>query len=370
MGSRRREGAFVTEPQRYRAEDLHQFCCAVLEKLNVPSEDARKVGDCLVLADLRGVDSHGVIRLPVYAKRIRKNVVNARAIPRIISSHAAAALMDGDNGLGAVVGSRAMETAINLAATAGIGFVGVRRTNHFGIAAFYVQKALQNGFIGCAASNAPPHMAPFGGRARFLGTNPFSIGIPANQEAPLLFDASTSVVARGKIIVAAQEGKTIPSGWAIDPEGNPTTNAKAALAGSVLPFGGPKGSAVSFIIDVLSGVLTGSAFALHLSTLENLEAEQNLGHIFMAMRTDLFMSKQEFASRMDEILRMLKSSPPAPDTEQVLAPGEIERQNEARNRLHGVPLVPSVIDQLAALGSEVEITFPSAKSKDTVEARP
>jgi LDH2 family malate/lactate/ureidoglycolate dehydrogenase len=278
--------------------------------------------------------------------------------------------MDGDNGLGAVVGSRAMEKAIELAATAGIGFVGVRRTNHFGIASFYVQKALQQGFIGCAASNAPPHMAPFGGSARFLGTNPFSIGIPANKEAPLLFDASTSVVARGKIIVAAQEGKTIPSGWAIDPEGNPTTNPKAALAGSVLPFGGPKGSAISFIIDILCGVLTGSAFALHLSTLENLEAEQNLGHIFMAMRTDLFMSKDEFGSRMDEIVRMLKSSPPASNTEQVLAPGEIERQNEAKNRVLGVSLVPSVIDQLATLGGELNVSFPNATSKEAAEARP
>ena len=358
------------ERQRYRAEDLHGFCCVVLEKLNVPREDAREVGDCLLLADLRGVDSHGVIRLPVYAKRICKNVVNARAVSCIIRIYAAAALMDGDNGLGVVVGFRVMEKAIELATTAGISFVGVRRTNHFGIAAFYVQKALRQGFIGCAASNAPPHMAPFGGRARFLGTNPFSIGIPANKEASLLFDASTSVVARGKIIVAAQEGKSIPSGWAIDPEGNPTTDAKAALAGSVLPFGGAKGSAISLIIDAMSGVLTGSAFALHLGTLENLEAEQNLGHIFMAMRTDLFMSKDEFASRMDEIVRMLKSSLPAPDTERVLAPGEIEQQNEAANRVLGVPLVPSVIDQLAALGAEVNVSFPNAIRKETAEARP
>src|SRR5215475_9924770 len=357
MGSPWWEGTPVMERQRYRAEDLHGFCCVVLEKLNVPREDAREVGDCLLLADLRGVDSHGVIRLPVYAKRICKNVVNARAVPRIIRTHAAAALIDGDNGLGAVIGSRAMEKAIELAATAGIGFVGVRRTNHFGIASFYVEKALQQGFIGCAASNAPPHMAPFGGRARFLGTNPFSVGIPANKEASLLFDASTSVVARGKIIVAAKEGKPIPPGWAIDRDGNPTTDAKAALAGSVLSFGGPKGSAISLLIDVLCGVLTGSAFALTLNTLENLEAEQNLGHVFVAMRTDIFVSAEEFASRMDEILQALKSSPPAPNTGQVLAPGEIERQNEAKNQRLGVPLLPTVVDQLAALGAQFGITF-------------
>ena len=205
----------MTERQRYRAEDLHEFCCAVLKKVNVPEEDAQEVGACLVLADLRGVDSRGVIRLSVYALRIRKNVVNAGAMPCIVRTHAAAALMDGDNGLGAVVGSRAMEKAIELATTAGIGFVGVRRTNHFGIASYYVQMALQQGFIGCAASNAPAHIAPFGGRARFLGTNPFSIGIPAKEEGPLLFDASTSLVARGKIIVAAQEGGRFRLGWAM-----------------------------------------------------------------------------------------------------------------------------------------------------------
>src|SRR5204862_2497078 len=133
------------------------------------------------------------------------------SVTRIVRTSASTALLDGDNGLGAVVGSRAMETAIELAANAAISFVGVSHSNHFGIAAFYVPKALRKGLIGCAASNAPPHMAPFGGRARFLGTNPLSIGIPAGKQAPLIFDASTSVVARGKIIVAAKEGKAIPA---------------------------------------------------------------------------------------------------------------------------------------------------------------
>jgi LDH2 family malate/lactate/ureidoglycolate dehydrogenase len=207
-------------------------------------------------------------------------------------------------------------------------------------------------------------MAPFGGRARFLGTNPLAVGIPAGTEAPLLFDASTSVVARGKIIVAAQEGKPIQTGWAIDPEGTPTTDAKAALAGSVLPFGGPKGSAISLIIDVLCGVLTGSAFALTLNTLENLRAEQNLGHVFLAMRTDLFMTTEEFAARMDEILRTLKSSPPSSETERVLAPGEIESQSEAKNRVLGIALLQSVVDELTTFGAELNVAFPHAKAME------
>jgi len=350
----------MIEALRYRVDDIHNFSCSVLEKLSVPKEDAEEVSDCLLQADLRGVDSHGVIRLPVYAGRIRKGVVNPRPKPHIVRSHAAAALLDGDNGLGAVVGSRAMESALELAALSGIGFVGVRRTNHFGIAAFYVGKAIRRNFIGVAVSNAPPHMAPFGGRSRFLGTNPFAVGIPAGRKSPLLFDASTSVVARGKIIVAAQERKPIPDGWAIDSEGNPTSNAAAALAGSVLPFGGPKGSAISFIIDILCGVLTGAAFALQLNTLENLGAGQNLGHVFVALRTDLFMPAKEFAARMDTILEMLTASPPASGVERVLAAGELEMQNEVTNRALGVPLAPSVVDQLATLGSELDVTFPDA----------
>ena len=351
----------MTAPRRYRVEDVFRFSCAVLEKLSVSPAEAAVVSECLTQGDLRGIDSHGIIRLPVYARRLRKGVVNPCPKVRVTVEHAAAALLDGDNGLGAVVGSKAMAKAIELAATAAIGFVAVRRSNHFGIASFYTQKAVQQRLIGCAASNAPSHMAPFGGRARFLGTNPFSVAIPAGLEPPFLLDASTSVVARGKIIVAAQEGKNIPPGWAIDREGNPTTNANEGLLGSVLPFGGPKGSAISLLIDILCGVFTGSAFALHLNTLENLEAEQDLGHVFVAMRTDLFMSSAEFASRMDEMLRALRSSPPAPGADRVMAPGEIERQYEARNRTLGIPLLKSVVDQLTELGAELNVEFPDPK---------
>ena len=261
------------EALRYHHLDLLEYACRVLERLDVPPDDARDTATCLLKAELRGVDSHGLVRLPVYARRIQKGVVNARPDIRIASRTGATALLDGGNGLGPVVGSRAMDEALALAATYGTGFVGVRHSNHFGPAAYYVEKAIAAGCVGLAISNAPPNMAPFGGKTRFLGTNPLAIGIPAGRESPLIFDASTSVVARGKIIVAAQTGKAIPEGWAVDPEGHPTTDANLALAGAVLPFGGPKGSALSFIIDIACGVLTGAAFASHLNTLEDLSSE-------------------------------------------------------------------------------------------------
>src|SRR4030095_8229099 len=168
----------------------------------------------------------------------------------------------------------------------GTGFVGVRKSNHFGPAAYYVEKAVARGCIGIAISNAPPNMAPFGGRRRFLGTNPVAIGIPAAEEPPLIFDASTRVVA---------------AGGAMTPEGPPTPDAQQALAGAVLPFGGAKGSAISFIIDIFCGVLTGAAFAVHLNTLEDLSTVQHVGHLFAAVRTDLFVSDDEFRRRMDAI---------------------------------------------------------------------
>jgi LDH2 family malate/lactate/ureidoglycolate dehydrogenase len=318
------------------------------------------VAACVLSAELCGIASHGLVRLPVYGSRIRAGVVKARPNIKITTTAAATALVDGDNGLGPVVCSRAMEKAIELAATGGIGLVGVCHSNHFGPAAFYAKKAVEQGLIGFACSNAPPNMAPYGGKLRFLGTNPFAIGVPAGQEKPLMFDTSTSVVARGKIIVAAHAGKDIPEGWAVDTEGRPTTNAKAALAGAVLPFGGPKGSAISFIIDILCGVMTGASFAYHLNTLEDLSSIQNVGHMVAAVRTDLFLPASEFGARMDEILGMLRACPPAPGVERVLLPGEIEAQEEARNLKLGVPMVPEVVQQLVKLGAEVGVPFPQA----------
>jgi LDH2 family malate/lactate/ureidoglycolate dehydrogenase len=342
------------QARRYRHEDLFDYACQILTRLDVPTEDAREVAACLTKAELRGVDSHGMVRLPVYSRRVQAGVVKPRPAIRVVPSSNAAALVDGDNGLGPVV-----------AREQGIGFVGVRNSNHFGPAAYYVEKAIDRGCIGLAISNAPPNMAPFGGRERFLGTNPIAIGIPTREEPPLIFDASTSVVARGKIILAAQAGESIPEGWAIDPDGHPTTNAQQALAGAVLPFGGAKGSAISFIIDILCGVLTGAAFAIHLNTLENLTTVQNVGHVFAAVCTDLFVPDEEFRTRMDSIVRMLKASPAAPGSDRVLVPGEIELAHESANRERGISLNDSVVLQLTSLGDELGVPFPPSVSRSS-----
>jgi LDH2 family malate/lactate/ureidoglycolate dehydrogenase len=357
VGEPARGGRVVA--QRYRHEDLFEYGCRVLERLGVPLEDAREVAGCLIKADLRGIDSHGMVRLPVYGRRLQAGVVNARPDIKLIASHTGAALVEGDNGLGPVVAARAMDAALDIARLHGTGFVGVRRSNHFGCAAYYVERAVRQGCVGLAISNAPPTMAPFGGKARLLGTNPLAVGIPAGHEDPVIFDAATSVVARGKIIVAAHTKTSIPEGWAIDPDGHPTTDPEQALAGAMLPFGGAKGSAISFIIDILCGVLTGAAFASHLNTLESLSAVQNVGHVLAAVRTDLFLPDSEFRARMDDILRMLKASPAAPGLAgRVLAPGEIELAHEARHREQGIALAVQIAAQLADFGAGLGVPFP------------
>jgi LDH2 family malate/lactate/ureidoglycolate dehydrogenase len=353
---------------RFRAEELIDFASAVLEHLEVPERDARAVAECLVLADLRGVDSHGLLRLRVYARRVQAKVVNAHPAIEVSYPFPAVALVDGDNGLGPVVGARAMDTAIELAGRAGIGFVGVRHSNHFGVGAYYVDKAVKAGLIGCAISNAPPNMAPFGGKERFLGTNPLAIGIPGGEHG-MIFDAATSVVARGKIIAAAKRNQAIPEGWALDPDGRPTTDAQQGLAGAVLPFGGAKGSAISFLIDILCGVLTGASFALHLNTLEDLTSVQNVGHVLVAIRPDLFLSEEAFSGRVNAIFGMLAASPPAAGVARVLLPGEVEMQAETRNRQHGICLAGEVADELAALGAELGVDFPRAVNPPFSPAR-
>ena len=349
------------EPLRYHHLDLLEYACRVLERLDVPPDDARETSSCLLKAELRGVDSHGLVRLPVYARRIQKGVVNARPDIRIASRTGATALLDGGNGLGPVVGSRAMDETLALAATYGTGFVGVRHSNHFGPAAYYVEKAIAAGCVGLAISNAPPNMAPFGGKARFLGTNPVAIGIPAGRESPLIFDASTSVVARGKIIVAAQTGKAIPEGWAVDPEGHSTTDANLALAGAMLPFGGPKGSALSFIIDIACGVLTGAAFASHLNTLEDLSSVTERwtcagrdanGSLHDRRRVPEPYGRDPGHAR--------KQRPPGLVSIGSSFPGEIELANEARLREQGIELPAQIAADLARFGESLGVAFPPA----------
>ncbi len=336
---------------------LNDFCRDILTAVGVPDEDAALVAESLTQADASGLASHGTVRLlPVYVRRLQAGTTRPRPQIRIERRRCGAALLDGDAGLGQVVGTRAMQLAIEMARQAGVGVVAVRRSSHFGTGAFFVQQAIRAGMIGLALTNAPANMPPYGGYRRFFGTNPIAIGIPCGDERPVILDMSTSVVARGKIVMMNKAGQEIPEGWALDEEGRPTRDSGAALRGVVLPFGGYKGSGLAFAIDVLCGVLTGAAFGPHIVDLyDQGERIQNLGHFFAAVDVETFMPTAQFRARMDQLVREVHQQPPRPSVERIFVPGEIEQEKIAESRRLGVPLADISIAELDRLAMSLGV---------------
>ena len=335
---------------------LCTFVAEVFAKAGVPENEAALIGESLTEADLTGVESHGVSRVPIYLKRIETGVVNAAAKLDVIADLPGALVLDGCNSMGIVTGVHAMDMAIKKAETSGAVFVTVRNSNHFGVAAFFTQRALAKNMIGYAASNAPSTMAPWGGIKPYMGTNPFSIAFPSGAEAPIVMDMATSVVAQGKIILAGKEGKPIPFGWAIDKEGNPTDDPKAALEGTVLPFGGPKGYSVSLMLDVLSGVLSGAAFGPHLCNMWNdFKNPQNVGHYFTVIDVKQFLPLEEFKRNMDTMIRDIKNSPRAKGVDEIFLPGEMERRKREKRIAEGIPLGPKTLSDLVEIGARMNI---------------
>jgi len=332
-------------------EELKRFITAVLGKLGLSSEDGQVVADSLVGANLRGVDSHGVTRMSIYVQRLAAGVINPTPKVRIIEESDATLLIDGDNGMGQVVGFRSMQLGIEKAKRNGAVHVGVHSSNHFGTGAFFLQQGVERDLITYAMSNAPSTMAPWGGIQPYLGTNPYAFGIPAGKHDPILLDMATSVVARGKIITASKEGKDIPPGWAIDKEGKPTTDANAALEGTVLPFAGPKGYAISLMIDIMSGVLTGAGFGTHVNNIYgDFDKPQNVGHFFNLVDISRFMPAELFKQRVDQMIEEIKRSPRAVDVEEILLPGEIENRTAKKRARDGIPLSDEVYTDLKHTG--------------------
>ena len=303
----------------------------------LPQADAAAVTDNLVQADLRGHSSHGISRVRVYCDRIRAGLVATAPQIKVINETPAAFHLDGGHGMGAVVAAKAMRMCMEKARSSGIAMCSLRAGTHFGIASYYTMQAAEEDMIGYACSNAPASMAPWGGITPMLGTNPFSMSVPAGKHPPIVFDSSSSIVARGKINLAEIEGRPIPIGWAMDDQGHPTTNATEALKGSVLPFGEHKGYGIALMIDILSGILSGAGYGSHLGALwNNAETHQNLGFFLLAINIASFRNVKEFKGQIDQMIDEIKASEKAPNTDEILTPGEIEFRNERYNRKHGI----------------------------------
>lgn len=337
----------ATPPARaVDAARLQALVGAVFEAEGIETVDADRIAQCLVMADLRGVASHGVSRAPIYLERIRRGLVERKPKFTIHDASPVAALLDGGNGYGFLAATRAMEIAIDRASQFGIGMVGVKNSNHFGMAASYLLQAVEKGYAALVFTNASPAMPVWGGREPLLGTSPFAFGAPG--EPPLILDMATSVVARGKIRRAAASGETIPEGWALDKDGNPTTDAQAAYDGLILPLGGPKGSGLSLMMEVMAGVMTGAAFGGEVrNQYTHYDAPQNVGHMMIAFRPGVFM-ENDYGSRMAELVARAKGSTPVHADQPVLMPGEPEALREAERRKNGVPIAAADLQALFA----------------------
>jgi LDH2 family malate/lactate/ureidoglycolate dehydrogenase len=276
-------------------------------------------------------------RLEQYMGRVTDGLVNATPALQISEKTPVAAHLDGDNGFGFVVASKAMDEAIQRAQTYGIGMVTVDHSNHFGMAATYVLQALDAGMISLVFTNSAKQMPPYGSKETLLGISPFAAGAPSDKEIPYILDMAPSVVAKGKIRKAARRGEDIPVGWAYDKDGNPTTDANAALSGSMAPIGGPKGSGIAILMDIMSGVLTGAAFGGEVGDQYKEARPQNVGHSFIVIKPDIFMSAEQFRSRMDILVQRVHGVAPAPGFNEVLFPGEPEHRLSKQRQEQGVP---------------------------------
>jgi LDH2 family malate/lactate/ureidoglycolate dehydrogenase len=342
------------------AEALRQFCAACFEKLGLPATDAQVTAENLIFANLRGVDSHGVIRLKIYTERLRAGGFRTGTTPQILSESESTALLDAGHGVGQVAGVAAMNLAIAKARRIGSGWVSVRNSNHFGAAAFYALKAAAQGMIGFAATNAGPTMAPSGGRQARLGNNAFAVAIPVGQSPPLVLDMATGAVAWGKIFVAQQEKKKIPATWALDKDGVPTDDPDAAAQGGFIqPLGGYKGYGLSLLLDVLTGVLSGGGFATQVRTLyQDLANPSQVAHTCAALRVDVFMQEADFCQRMQSMIDSMHACPVAAGCERIYVPGEIEHQTERQRMAEGIPINPALRAELTALAAELAVSSP------------
>jgi len=358
------------ETQLFPVQHLHEFTAKVLAACGTPEPDALLAADILTMSDLRGIDSHGVARLHAYVTQYKSGRMNPRPDIKIVRERKGTATIDGDNGLGLVVGPRANDLALEKAAQTGASWVLVRNSHHFGIAGYYSLKALERDMIGWAMTNATGQVAPLGSRDKILGTNPIAIAFPGLEEPPIVIDMATSVVAYGKIEIAQRRGEPIPAGWALDSDGRVTTDPATMGDGyALLPLGsdkdhgGHKGFCLGAMVDLLCGPLSGANWGPFAPPLliENEPHHgtvgKGIGHVFGAMEIDAFIDVDDFKRQVDHWIRTVRQAAPAPDSTGPIIPGDPERNAEALRRTQGIPLIQPVVEDLRRVGAQTGVAF-------------
>ncbi|HNP06864.1 MAG TPA: Ldh family oxidoreductase [Cyclobacteriaceae bacterium] len=356
--------------QKFQPEYLLNFTIEVFTYFGIPKDHATLAAKILALSDIRGIDSHGVARLYSYVGLLSEGLINPNPKISIAREKKSVATVDGDNGLGLVVGHYANEMAMDKAEKHGSGWVSVCNSNHYGIAGYYSLEALKRDMIGWSMTNTTKLVAPLWGAERMLGTNPIAIAFPGYKEPPVVIDLATSAAAYGKIEIAKRQKEEVPEGWIADKDGNLSTQPEDMInGGALLPLGstralgGHKGYALASMVDILTAVLSGAnwgpfapPFALR-QEIPTRSVGKGIGHFFGAMEIDGFMDVIEFKKRIDEWISVMRNTKPAKGIEAVLIPGDPEHQEEIKRKKEGIPLNATVISDLKAISIHTGIPF-------------
>lgn len=360
----------MVEYKTFPSEHLAEFSTRVFRHFGVPQDQAELAAEVLSAADLRGIDSHGVGRLHTYFDMLSLGRINPRPQISIVRQSLSTATVDGDNGLGLVVGPTSNCIAMDKAEECGSGWVSVCNTNHYGIAGYYVLKALERDLIGWSMTNSSKLVQPLWGGERMLGTNPISIAFPGYEEPPVVIDMATSAAAYGKVEIARRKQQDIPPGWAVDSQGRNTTAPEGMIEGGALSplgscreTGGHKGYCLASMVDILCGVLSGAnwgpfapPFALRQQMPER-SVGKGIGHFFGALQIAAFIDVDEFKRQIDDWVRTLRATKPQPGSPGVMVPGDPEREFEARRRSGGIPLVMPLVEELRDISKQTGIPF-------------
>lgn len=341
---------------RIDPSELRAFVRRVLQTVDVPHDDADLIADSLVAADEWGHQSHGVLRLPWYLERLRTGAMRAMSEPTTVVDTGAMLIVEGNDGIGQVLTEHARLEAVRRAKQHGVGLVGVRNSNHFGTAMYFTRRAAADGCAAILTTNASPAMAPWGGREKRLGTNPWSIAAPYGDKV-VAVDIANTAVARGKIYLARQKGEPIPDNWALTPEGARTTDAAKAVHGVILPMAEHKGYAITFMMDILSGALTGSAVGTKVHGPYEPDTRSGAGHLFIAIDVDTATDVAGYNERVATLVDEVKSVPLAQGHSEVFYPGEMEDRSAAAVVASGGLLLPEqTIEDLRRIGLEQDVS--------------
>jgi LDH2 family malate/lactate/ureidoglycolate dehydrogenase len=347
----------MNEDYRIQAEDLKKFGQAILRKVGVPKQYAMETADILVDANLRGIDTHGIYLSNLYTRRLEKKLINPTPEFRFDKKRAGVGLLNADYSLGQPATLEAARRAVQLAKDAGVGIVVVKNSNHFGAAAYYAEFIASQDCIGLVMCDGECDVIPFGGREKFLGTDPICCCVPSGNQPWFCMDMATSEVAFGKVRAAAEAKQSIPANWAVDRNGQPVTDAQLAYA--VVPMSGPKGYALGLMIEIFSSRLTGMPYGAHIiRKFDDWENRAFMGHYIQAIDIEAFCSMEEFKKGMDELIADLKSQPTAPGVKEILIPGEPEWRIKLERIKDGCPIRKEDANLLAKLGEDFGVPFP------------